>query len=271
VDRAATVALVAGRLLNVPYSVTAHANDIYVNPVLLPEKLSEAKFVATCTGYNRQYLSGIVPLNGKLHCFYHGLDLEKYRSGKPSQLDMPLITAVGQLKEKKGFHYLLKACQTLKLRGYAFHCQIIGEGPMRASLERQIRELSLEAYVALRGALPHQEVIHEYQRSMIFALPCITASDGDRDGIPNVLLEAMAMQLPVVSTQHSGIPEVVRDEVSGLLVPPADEQALAEALARLLDEPVLRSQMGSQGRQTVTENFNSMRNAKRLLDEMVKV
>jgi glycosyltransferase involved in cell wall biosynthesis len=270
IDRASTVALVASRLLSLPYSVTAHANDIYINPILLPLKLSLASFVATCTNYNRQHLQEIVHLNGKLHCLYHGLDVDAYTPSTDHSKDIiPTIISVGQLKEKKGFQYLLQACQILKSKDFIFHCLIIGEGNLRQELERQIHELSLENFVTLRGALPHESVIQEYQHSTLFVLPCITGSDGDRDGIPNVILEAMAMQLPVISTQHSGIPEVIKSGVNGLLVPPADADSLAYAIASLIDDPYLRTQLGRRGRQTVTKQFNAMQNAGRLLEEMV--
>lgn len=268
VDRAATMALVASRLLNIPYSVTAHANDIYVNPVLLDLKLSQASFVTTCTGYNRRHLEREYGLNGKLYCFYHGLELEEYQPGTPAAAGTPLITSVGQLKEKKGFAYLLEACRILKDQGYAFHCQIIGEGPLRADLQRKIQDFCLEKHVTLRGAIPHENVIEALRDSALFVLPCVTASDGDRDGIPNVILEAMAMQLPVVSTEHSGIPEVVTNGVNGLLVPAGQAQPLAQAMAKLLDEADLRQQMGVRGRQMVQENFDAMTNAERLLQKM---
>lgn len=268
-DRAATLAFVVGELMDVPYSLTAHANDIYIKPILLPLKLMQAKFVATCTAYNRQHLADLVPLNGKLHCLYHGLDLEAYHPTSDST-EPALITSVGQLKEKKGFHDLVRACQVLKQKGYSFQCQIIGEGPLRPALEQQIRDLQLESCVVLCGALPHELIVQEYQRSILFVLPCITASDGDRDGIPNVILEALAMQLPVVSTRHSGIPEVVSDGVNGLLVPPADVPLLVSAMERLLNDSALRAQMGARGRQTVMEKFDITRNANRLLAEMVK-
>jgi colanic acid/amylovoran biosynthesis glycosyltransferase len=267
-DRASTVALVAGKLLDVPYSLTAHANDIYIKPVLLPLKLLRAKFVSTCTAYNWEHLAQQVHLNGNLHCIHHGLDLESYNPVSNSS-DIPQIMAVGQLKEKKGFQYLLDACAVLKSKGYSFHCQIIGEGPLHSTLERQIHDLGLEAHVTLRGALPHEAVIHEYQRSTLFVLPCVMGSNGDRDGIPNVILEAMAMHLPVISTRHSGIPEVVADGVNGLLVPTADVPSLASAIARLLDDPTLRSQMGLRGRQTVAEQFDVSRNTTRLLEKMI--
>lgn len=271
IDRASSVALVAGRLLNVPYSVTAHANDIYVKPVLLDLKLTQASFVTTCTDYNRRHLEREFNLNDKLHCLYHGLELKTYQPGTRITTEIPMITAIGQLKEKKGFRYLLEACQILKNKGYDFHCQIIGEGPLRSTLEQQIRDLSLESSITLCGALPHESVIGELKSSTMFVLPCVTGSDGDRDGIPNVILEAMAMQLPVVSTQHSGIPEVVQDSHNGLLVPPADAPALADAIARLLNDSSLCSVLGLRGRQTVAEQFDARRNAKRLLELMVKV
>jgi glycosyltransferase involved in cell wall biosynthesis len=269
VDRASSVALVAGRLLNVPYSVTAHANDIYVKPELLDLKFSRARFVATCTGYNRRHLEKAFHLNGKLHCLYHGLELEEYQPAFHASQDVPLIMSVGQLKEKKGFAFLLEACHLLKEQGYSFRCQIIGEGPLRSTLEQQIRDLSLESCVTLRGALPHEDVIDQMNSSAMFVLPCVTGSDGDRDGIPNAILEAMAMQLPVISTLHSGIPEVVTDGENGLLVSPSDARALAQAMARLLDQPQLGHQMGERGRQIVIENFDSARNASRLLQQMM--
>ncbi len=272
IDRAATVALVAGRLLGIPYSVSAHANDIYVNPVLLPEKLGEAKFITTCTAYNRAHLSRLVNGHGpgRLHCIYHGLDLNDYPAGQRNGRSKPLLTAVGQLKEKKGFTYLLDACRLLLHLGYDFDCQIIGEGPLRPQLERQIRDLALEGTVTLCGARPHQEVITAYQQSTLFVLPCVTSADGDRDGIPNVILEAMAMELPVVSTRHSGIPEVVQDGVNGLLVPPGDAVALATALAQLLDDPELQVRLGKNGRQTVMAHFDLAANTERLLAELLR-
>jgi len=272
VDRAATLALIASRLLNIPYSATAHANDIYVNPVLLEEKMADAKFIATCTRYNERRLAnkGGNRLSQKIRCIYHGLDIKKYRPRQPqSQSSKPLLFSVGQLKEKKGLVYLLKACRVLEDWGYDFHCQIVGEGPLRKTLEAQIRQLGLEDTVNLCGALPHEAVIDKYKQASIFVLPCITGADGDRDGIPNVILEAMAMELPVVSTLHSGIPEAVESGINGLLVPPADEVALAKALADLIDRPHRRQQLGMRGRQMIADCFFFLSNVKRLLAEFV--
>lgn len=267
VDRAATVALVAGRLLRVPYSVTAHANDIYVNPVLLPEKLGAASSVITCTGYNQAHLVklGAGRFDSKVQCIYHGLDLRHYQPSNSAQSGKPLLLSVGQLKEKKGLTYLLDACKLLYERGYVFECRIVGDGPLRAQLESQIHQSGLTDVVRLCGALPHAEVIDTFGQASMFVLPCVLGANGDRDGIPNALLEAMAMQLPVVSTAISGIPEVVADGVNGLLVPPADVEALAMALSRLLDDPDLRRELGLQGRRTVVEQFDVELNARRML------
>lgn len=268
IDRAATVAMVASCLLDIPYSVTAHATDIYVNPVLLKEKLASAKFVSTCTVYNRSYLSqfGKDLFNHKLLCIYHGLDLKQYVNEKRAMLDRPVILSVGQLKERKGLSYLVEACRFLRDRGIQFECRIVGEGPMRPGLQDQIQRLGLENFVRLVGALPHEAVMEHYEQATIFVLPAILGADGDRDGIPNVILEALAMELPVVSTQHSGVPEVVEDGVNGLLVPPEDSQALAGALERLIYSPETRQRFGRVGRQIVAERFDPEKNTRRLLE-----
>ena len=271
VDRATTVAMVVSRLLNVPYSATAHANDIYVNPILLPEKIAKAKFIVTCTGYNKTHLNkiGNGAFHEKIHLIYHGLDIDNYIPENRQVGDTPVLIGVGQLKEKKGFTYLLKACRILKDQGYDFRCQIVGEGPLREALETQIRELSLEDTITLCGALPHRGVVEKYKEASLFVLPCVVSVDGDRDGIPNVILEAMTMELPIVSTRHSGIPEVVKDDENGLLVPPEDEVALAQALSKLLDSSEYRQQLGHKARQTVVENFTVRQNVDRLLTEFI--
>jgi len=263
-DRAAIVALVSSRLLGISYSLTAHANDIYVAPVLLPEKVANAKFVTTCTGYNKRYLEHLT--GRSIELIYHGLDLTGMTSMPLSgNGDLPLILSVGRLQEKKGFIYLLKACHLLKREGRKFKCEIIGEGPQRAKLESVIVELGLQDTVTLRGAMPNMEVMDQYRQATIFTLPCVVAGNADRDGIPNVLLEAMASRLAVVSTSISGIPEVIENGVTGLLVDPGNAEALAEALAKLLDEPNLREQLGRQGYRRIEESFDIRTNIDRLV------
>ncbi len=262
IDRAATVANVASRLLDVPYSITAHASDIYVDPVLLHRKIDDADFVTTCTAYNHRHLAETVPgANDKVEVMYHGLELVQYRPPGAEATGAPKLLAVGQLKEKKGFADLLRACRLLVDRGVDFECEIVGEGPQRNELQELVTALELEGRVALRGALPHRDVIDAYARAYAFVLPCVVAENGDRDGIPNVILEAMAMQLPVVSTAHSGIPEAVEHQRTGLLVPPREAGALADALAALLEDPTLAHQLGAEGRQVVRTRFDAAANA----------
>lgn len=274
VDRAAVVALTAARLLGVPYSATAHANDIYVDPVLLPLKLSRADFVATCTGFNLSHLRETLGAAADgVELVYHGLDVEHYggatRSselGPSSDPAPPRLLAVGQLKEKKGYAVLLDACAALMRDGRVFTCTIVGEGPDRADLERRIAELGLESVVELTGALGHDAVMTAYQQASVFVLPCLTTADGDRDGIPNVIIEAMASGLPVVSTRHSGVPEAVDHGVTGLLVAPGDAVELTAALAEVLDDAGLRRRLGTAGYERAADCFDIRTNTKDLYD-----
>ena len=277
VERAATVALVASRLLDIPYSLAVHAGeDIYVHPVLLPEKFSEAKFVISCTQYNLDYLKqeGIPGLDSaddghpKAFCIHHGLDVQRYPPAARPQ-DPPLMVSVARLVEKKGLEYLVKACRQLRDQGRDFVCHIVGSGPARRRLEALIAELSLQDTVKLCGVVPHEQVIEQYNQATIFVLPCIRGDDGSLDGIPNVLAEAMAMKLPVVSTTVSAIPELVDDQVNGLLVAPRNEELLVAALARLLDDPDLRENLGENARQAVIEKFGIERNVRSVYDVFV--
>jgi glycosyltransferase involved in cell wall biosynthesis len=266
VDRATTVALVAGRLLDLPFSATAHANDIYVAPVLLPEKLSAARFVMTCTQYNARHLRSVADgIDVDIVCIHHGLDLTRYRPNGAASPHRPLIVGVGQLKEKKGFVHLVDACATLRDRGYDITCRIVGEGRDRSALESRIRERGLDDVIELTGAMDHADVVAQYRAATVFTLPCVTGADGDRDGIPNVVLEAMAMECPVVSTRHSGIPEAVVDGVTGILVEPGDPDALADALGRLLDDAPLGRAMGRRGRERVAQMFDLETNVRTLV------
>jgi glycosyltransferase involved in cell wall biosynthesis len=276
VDRAATVALVAARFLDATYSATAHAREIYVDPVLLPERFGGAVFAATCTEYNRVHLTRLLgdEVGSKIVRLYHGLDLAPYgteRAARASDQGPPLLLAVAQLMERKGLRYLIEACQQLVARGRQVRCTIVGDGPLHTELENHVARLGLQEVVTLTGPLPHPEVVALVQRATAFVLPCIVADDGDRDGIPNVILEAMAGAVPVVSTPVSGIPEVVRDGETGLLVPERDAAAIADAVERLLDDPGLADRLGRAGRDLVRSEFDLDRNVDRLLERCVLV
>lgn len=263
-----TVAQSVNLLIGISYSFTAHAFDIYLSSEAeLAYKVQMARFVVTCTAYNQRYLASLVDqhVGEHIHCIYHGLNLRAFPSNVSVPLVPPLILAVGRLIEKKGLSYLLRACRVLADKGYDFTCRIVGDGPLRQVLEQEIREQALTDRVELWGAETHERVVQMYQQATIVALPSIIGKNGDRDGIPNVLVEALFMGVPVVSTPVSGIPELITPEINGLLVPPQDSTSLAAALARLLDDPILRCRLAVAGRQTVLERFDMARNATRLL------
>jgi colanic acid/amylovoran biosynthesis glycosyltransferase len=265
-DGTTIVSMVASRLLRVPYSVTAHAYDIYVQPVMLREKVTNAKFVTTCTAYNKTFLENVTGCHVNL--IYHGLDTAAFRPNLYlSRKNLcPLLLSVGSLKEKKGFAYLIKACLLLKNQGYNLRCEIIGNGPEQKKLEQLIVDLGLQNSVVLCGALLNREVMAKYTRATILVQASVLAEDSDRDGIPNVILEAMASGVPVVATKVSGIPEVIERGVTGLLVEPRDERDLADAIARLLDDSKLCDSLARKGRQLIEEKFDIRTNIERLIE-----
>jgi glycosyltransferase involved in cell wall biosynthesis len=264
-DNAATIAMVVHRVTGVPYSLTAHAVDIYVAPAYLAAKIGDAKFATTCTKYNKEYLERIT--GHRVELIYHGLDFNDIASGSSALAtsSAPLILSVGRLIEKKGFPYLVQACAVLRRQRYEFTCEIVGEGPGEGTLRALIEELDLIDTVVLRGSLPHADVLREYSRATMFVMPCIVAEDGNRDGIPNVILEAMAYGLPVISTDVSGIPEVVRDQSTGWLTQPRNVEGLSVAMARVLDQPRDAAEVGQRACQFVRQHFDIRQNVGRLI------
>jgi glycosyltransferase involved in cell wall biosynthesis len=267
----ALVTMLVHQLTGIPFTFTAHAKDIYVKtpPELLRAQAQRAQAVITCTEYNLRYLSTQVgpEYRDKLHCIYHGLDLSQFGFHVPPVFDgvAPVILSVARLVEKKGLSDLISAADILRLRGRRFQIQIVGDGPQRHRLEAQITQLSLNDRVTLLGALPHEKLCRAYQQVSVFALPCVVAADGDRDGIPNALLEAMASGVPVISTPVSGIPELIHQEREGLLVPPNTPVALADAIDRLLTCPELRERLARAARAKIETYFSVDRSSARLL------
>lgn len=268
--RTTQVAMLACMLTGVPFSFTAHAKDIYsAAPRDLRQKINAARFVVTCTRANQEHLRQLVEPDQrpKITLAYHGVDLSKFTpaAGEPTT-EPPLILSVGRLVEKKGFPYLLEACRILKANGRAFRCLIVGEGPERRALGKMVRNLDLTDVVSLPGSCSQEDLVAIYRRATLFALPCTVLANGDRDGIPNVLLEAMAMGLPVVSSPISGIPEVVQSGYNGLLPAERDSTALASALELLLQDAALRQRLGSNARSTVARDFDARANAQRIAE-----
>ena len=250
------------RLTGIPYSLTCHAKDIFLSShEVLRRKIHHATFVATCTEANRSHLQHIAGNGTPVHRLYHGLNLARFdalrKNNSSVQTTIPTIFSVGRFREKKGFLTLIRACRLLADTGYRFRCQIVGYGPLQPDMEELIRTLDLDETVSLLGKKTLEDVVDLYRHATIFALPCRVADDGDRDGIPNVLLEAMAMGLPVVSTDVSGIPELIHHNRNGLLVRQQDHESLAKALGRFLCNPELRDTFGRAGRDTIVRKFSS--------------
>src|SRR2546427_3614158 len=267
----APVAMFTHQLTGIPYTFTAHAKDIYIKtpPELLRAEAQQAQAVITCTEYNRQYLSTQIgpASDGKLHCIYHGLDASQFQFAWPRVSDAgpPVILSVARLVEKKGLSDLIVAAGILRRRGRRFQVEIIGNGPLRQALEAQVMQLGLSDRVKLLGVQTYDMVCLAYQRASIFALPRMVTADGDRDGLPNVLLEAMGSGVPVVSTPVSGIPELIESERDGLLVPPSNPARLAEALDRLLTSPQLRERLARAARAKIEAQFSIHRSSTQLM------
>jgi glycosyltransferase involved in cell wall biosynthesis len=264
---ATTIAMFASCLSGIPFSFTAHAKDIYLGELnpgdLLMVKMRRAKFIVTCTEANRRHLESVGAPHAPIHTIYHGLDASLFTPSERAgdQEREPLILAAGRMVEKKGFDYLLKACYLLRLQGRSFKCLIVGGADKHSeNLRWLIIGLQLEDVVSTQPSVTQEELKRIYERATVFALPCLITENGDRDGIPNVLVEAMAMKLPVVSTNISGIPELVQSGINGLLVPPKDEVKLADAIAALLDNPGLRHRLGEAARARILQSFDSRHN-----------
>lgn len=265
------VALFASRLSGIPFTLSTHAKDLYASdPIDLRPKLREARAVITCTEYNRQHvLAQFGPeCRGKVHRIYHGVDLTQFPFSWPhgAGIGEPLILSVARLVEKKGLEDLIAAAGILRDKGVRFRMDIIGTGPLQRALESQAHALGLEQVITFLGARPHETVRLAYRRASAFALPCKVAENGDRDGIPNVLLEAAASGVPMVSTPVSGIPELVESEREGLLVEPGQPNQLADALERVLASPELCARLVRAARAKLEEVFSLDRSATKLRD-----
>jgi glycosyltransferase involved in cell wall biosynthesis len=256
---AATIALVASRLLDISFSFTAH-NVLFTDRVILKEKIRAASFVAAISHFTRESLVRLVPgdaVGHKIHIVHCGITPEAFAPLEPKPAnDIPSLLFVGQLCERKGATVLVEACRILVERGVNFHCVIVGEGPQKAVVEDLVEQYALQEEIELVGTVFQERIQAYYQRADVFVLPCVTASNGDVDGVPVSLMEAMAVEVAAVSTHVSGIPELIKDGVNGLLVPEQDPPALADALQTVLEDDELRSRLGKNGRRKIIREFN---------------
>jgi glycosyltransferase involved in cell wall biosynthesis len=270
----AAAAYVINRLTGIPYSFTAHGADLQVDQHMLREKVSAAKFVVSISNDNRDLIENVCGANASRHVeiVRCGVDTSIFRaSGREHHQDVERpsklrIVCTGTLYEVKGQTVLIEACRVLHERGVSFECHLIGEGPMREELQHQADEDGISDYVVFHGRQTRQQIADRLRDSDVLAAPSVPTAEGRREGIPVVLMEAMASGLPVVASRISGIPELVEHDKTGLLIPPRDPNALADALERLSQDEELRAHLGNAGRERVVEEFDVDRNAGRLLN-----
>lgn len=268
----ADCAAIAGRVAGIPFSFTAHAFDIYAEDrrrrnTTLAWKLGHAVQAFAVSDYAAERLRALLPPGerGRVHTARVGIPLELFRPEPPPADGALRLLAVARFQEKKGLDTLLDACGVLRDRGVRFELRLFGDGPLREALAAQAARLDLGSRLHLGGAIPQEEVAREMRAAHVFVLPCRCDRSGDMDGIPTVFMEAMATGRPVVSTAISGIPELVRDGETGLVIPPDDPTALADAIVRLAADEGLRLRLGRQARALVERQHDQRRNARRLL------
>ena len=264
----ALVAWVIQQLADIPYSITVHAHDIYVRKAMLKTKLEGATFIAAISEFNREYLAAYAGswVKDKIHIVHCGILPENYSPstytlspGEPIEM----IT-IGSLQPYKGQKYLIDACAHLRDLDIPFRCRLIGEGEERTALEQQIAAHQLAEQVQLLGAKTQEEVASLLATAHCYIQPSIITEAGKMEGIPVSIMEALACELPVIATQLSGIPELVRADQTGYLVPPAEAKALAEAVAHVYKHYEEAKRYGANGRQLVLQEFELNKNTQQL-------
>jgi colanic acid/amylovoran biosynthesis glycosyltransferase len=254
-----TVAMYGAWLLDKPFSFTGHAADLYRERAALRDKIKRASFIVCISNFHREFFLANGARPEQLQIAYCGIDTSVFtpvtrerKAGEPFR-----IVSSGRLVEKKGFEWLIRACALLRDRGLSFSCTIAGSGPLEGALKTQIAEAGLDGIVTVTGKALKQEEIPAFMRDGdAYCLPCVWASDGDVDGLPQMLMEAMACGLPAVSTRLVGIPDLIISEQTGLIVEPCEAEPLADALQRLEQDRDLARRLSEQGRKHLLDQFD---------------
>lgn len=264
----AAAAYIIHRLTGIPYSFTAHGSDLHRDQHMLCEKTAEAAFVIAISGYNKDVIVQKCGENMRdrvliVHC---GVNAEVFRPRtQPKQGDHFDILCIGSLHEVKGQTYLIDACRLLRDRGMNFTCHFVGGGEDLEALQAQVTEAGLTDLIRFHGQIPRTQVLELLEAADVVAAPSVPSQDGRREGIPVAIMEAMGSAIPVVASRLSGIPELVDDGQSGILVEPRDSAGLADALERFAKDPALRQQFGQVGREKVLREFELNNNAATLI------
>jgi glycosyltransferase involved in cell wall biosynthesis len=258
----ALAAWVVRALTGLGYSFTTHAHDLYVDTAMLRQKVEEARFVVTISEFNRALIARHCgePAAGKVHVVRCGVDPGAFAPRAGARSAVPSFLCVAGLREYKGHDVLLDACGLLRRRGVRARLVLVGEGALRRHLEARIAREGLSDRVELLGAVPHERIPDLLAAATAMVLPSVRARDGQMEGIPVALMEAMAAGVPVVSTRLSGVPELIEDGATGLLVPERDAGALAAAMERISSDPELARRLSEAARRTVRDRFDRQRN-----------
>lgn len=265
------IAMYASIMAGVPFSFTAHANDLFEHNWLLTQKTARSKFSITISNFNRKFMlnQGCDP--DKIHVIYCGVDSSRFVRAALRKPVLPyVIGSLGRMVEKKGFDFLLQAAKILKDSGIQFRLVVAGSGPLEQRLRSTINDLGLFDIVSFPGPMAYTEVPNWLQTLDLFVLPCQQDSNGDMDGIPVVLMEAMAAGVPVISTTLSGIPELITHNFEGLLAPPCSAQLLSKSITKLLLERSLRNQFIAHAKEKIKNNFEERNNILKLLKLFMK-
>jgi glycosyltransferase involved in cell wall biosynthesis len=273
----AAAGFIIHRLVGIPYSFTAHGSDLHRDRHMLREKVAEAAFVAAISEYNRELIISECRGNyrEKVQVVHCGVDTEVFRARSHEtpyeKGENPfMILCVGTLHEVKGQAYLIEACYQLQEKGFDFECHFVGDGPDKQSLAAQVEQTRLADKVHFHGRLTRDEIASLLLDADVLAVPSVPTRDGRREGIPVVLMEAMGTGVPVIASNLSGIPELVNDRLTGLLVPPGDAISLASALERYLQDSELRRRLGNAGREKVEREFDLHKNVAGLAQYFLK-
>ena len=267
----AVAGFVIRRLTGIPFSFTAHGSDLHVDRHMLCEKLAEASFVVTISRFNEQVIIRECgeEARRKVVLIRSGTDTEYFRPPDHGRCGKPCtILCIGRMDDGKGHRYLVDACRRLVEDGVDFQAQLVGDGPNREALGRQIFAAGLGDRIGLEEARPRPKIAELMRSADILVAPSVPTEEGKKEGIPVVLMEAMSSGLPVIASQLAGIPELVEDGRTGLLVPPGDVVALEAAIRRLVEDSHLRDQLGRAARERAVAEYDIYRNAAKLADHI---